>query len=88
MGDDSLADKIGGFATDATADTAADGAINSAIDGIAADIPGGSAMDGVLKTGVDLAANNAINGELGRLEGMFRQHPADAAPATAPADAN
>jgi hypothetical protein len=69
-----LAEKVAGFATDATIDTGADGFINSAIDGIASHIPGGSAFDAVVKTGVDLEANNAINAELGKLEGEFGGH--------------
>jgi hypothetical protein len=80
MADENLAEKVGGFAADAGVDTVADGGINSVIDGIASHIPGGSAMDAVIKTGVDLAANNAINAELGKVEGMFGQHPPEAAP--------
>jgi hypothetical protein len=76
MGDQSgdqsnLAEKVGGFAADATIDTGADGVINNVIDDVADKIPGGSAFDSVIKTGVDLQANNAINAELGNLEGML-----------------
>jgi hypothetical protein len=66
-----LAEKVGGFAADATVDTGADSMINHVIDDIAGHIPGGGALDGVIKTGVDLQANNAINAELGNLEGML-----------------
>jgi hypothetical protein len=66
-----LAEKVGGFAADATVDTGADSMINNVIDDIAGHIPGGGALDGVIKTGVDLQANNAINAELGNLEGML-----------------
>jgi len=66
-----VAQEVGGFAVDATADTAVDGAINSVIDDVAAHIPGGGAMETVLKTGVDLQANNALNTEISNLEGMF-----------------
>ena len=74
MADENFLEKVGGFAGDAAVDTTADGAINSAIDGIASHIPGGSAFDAVVKTGVDLEANNAINAELGKLEGEFGGH--------------
>jgi hypothetical protein len=66
-----IAGEIGNFATDASVDTAADGAINNVIDGVAEHIPGGGAVEQVMKTGVDLAANNAINAEIGKVEGMF-----------------
>ena len=66
--------KAGTFAQDAAIDTAADGAINSVIDGVASHVPGGGMVDGMLKTGVDLAANNAINAEIGRIEGGFGGH--------------
>jgi hypothetical protein len=66
-----LAEKVGGFAADATVDTGADGMINNVIDDIAGHIPGGESFDSVIKTGVDLQANNAINAELGNLEGML-----------------
>ncbi|GAC1582960.1 MAG: hypothetical protein NVS3B7_18390 [Candidatus Elarobacter sp.] len=79
-------EKAGGFAQDAAVDTAADGAINNVIDGVASHIPGGGAFDTMLKTGVDLAANNAINAELGKVEGMFGHH--DAAPAAQQGDAS
>jgi hypothetical protein len=83
MADENLAEKIGGFAADASVDTFADQGINTVIDDVAAHIPGGAALDGVIKTGVDLTANNAINAELGHLTGMFGQHPAEP-----PADAS
>ena len=70
-----LAEKVGSFAVDASVDTAADGAINSMIDGVASHLPGGQMIDSVLKTGVDLAANNAINAEIGKVEGAFGQKP-------------
>ena len=66
-----IAEQAGNFAVDATVDTQADGMINRVIDGVADHLPGGSALDAVAKTGVDLAANNAINAELGNLEGML-----------------
>jgi hypothetical protein len=66
-----LAENVGGFAVDATADTAADGVINNLIDDVATHIPGGQGMEAVIKTGVDLQANNALNGEISNLEGMF-----------------
>jgi hypothetical protein len=72
-------EKAGAFASDAAIDTAADAEINKVIDGVAGHVPGGGAVDAMLKTGVDLAANNAINAEVGKLEGMFGHH--DAAPA-------
>ena len=50
--------QAGNFAADATVDTAADGFINNAIDGVASHLPGGSAVDR----------------ELGNLEGMFGHH--------------
>ena len=84
MGDENMAEKAGGFAVDAAADTFADGAINNAIDGVASHLPGGGTMDTIVKTGVDLAANNAINAEIGRVEGMFGQHPDDVAAAADP----
>jgi hypothetical protein len=74
-----IAGEIGNFATDASVDTAADGAINNAIGGVAEHVPGGGAVEQVLKTGVDLAANNAINAEIGKVEGMFGH--GEAAPA-------
>ena len=82
-------EKAGAFAGDAAIDTAADGFINNAIDGVAAHVPGGETFDAMAKTGVDLAANNAINAEVAKLGGMFGHH--DAAPAApdasdAPAD--
>jgi len=66
-----LVEQAGGFAADATVDTAADGAINTVIDDVAGKIPGASGFEAVVKTGVDLQANNAINAEIGNLEGMF-----------------
>jgi hypothetical protein len=66
-----LAENVGGFAADATVDTAADGAINTLIDDVASHVPGGSSFEAVIKTGVDLQANNAINAEITNLEGMF-----------------
>ncbi len=71
MGDENMLEKVGGFAADAGVDTFADNEINSVVDGIASHVPGGSGMEAVINTGVDLAANNAINGELGKIEGMF-----------------
>jgi hypothetical protein len=68
-----LAEKVGGFAADATIDTGADGFINTAIDDVAAHVPGGGAFDAIAKTGIDLQANNAINSEVGNLEGMFEK---------------
>ncbi len=70
-----LAEKIGGFAADATVDTAADGFINNGLDAVASHIPGGGMVENVLKTGVDFEANSVINSELGNVEGMFGQHP-------------
>jgi hypothetical protein len=78
MGDDNLLDKVGGFAADAGVDTFADNEINSVVDGIASHVPGGAGMETVLNTGVDLQANNFINAELGKVEGMFGGHSADA----------
>lgn len=78
MADENMFEKVAGFATDAGVDTMADSQINNVIDGVASHIPGGGAMDAVIKTGVDLAANNAINAELGKVEGMFGQHPPEA----------
>jgi hypothetical protein len=75
-----LAEEAAGFAADATIDTAADAPINSVIDAVASHIPGGQMVDQVAKTGIDLAANNAINAEVGKVEGMFGHHeeaPAD-----------
>jgi hypothetical protein len=69
-----IAEQAGGFAADATVDTAADGFINNVVDGIAAHIPGGSNFEAVAKTGVDLEANNLINGEIGKLESEFGGH--------------
>ncbi len=69
-----LAEKVGGFAVDATVDTAADGFINRAIDGVASHVPGGAMAETVLKTGVDFEANSLINGEIGKIEGMFGRH--------------
>jgi hypothetical protein len=69
-----IAEQAGNFAVDATVDTQADGMINRVIDGVADHLPGGSALDAVAKTGVDLAANNAINAEIGKVEGMFGHH--------------
>jgi hypothetical protein len=66
-----VAEKVGGFAADATIDTGADGFINTAIDDVASHIPGASNFEAEAKTGIDLEANNAINGELGKLEGML-----------------
>jgi hypothetical protein len=66
-----LAEKVGGFAADATVDTGADSVINSVLDDVASHIPGGSGIEGIAKTGIDLAANNAINSELGSLEGKL-----------------
>jgi hypothetical protein len=37
-------------------------------------VPGGGSFDAVIKTGVDLEANNAINAEIGKLEGEFGHH--------------
>ncbi|MBV8644014.1 MAG: hypothetical protein JO225_08875 [Candidatus Eremiobacteraeota bacterium] len=71
---ESIFEKVGNFAGDAAVDTAADGVINDVIDGVASHVPGGGAVDAMLKTGVDLAANNAINAEIGRVEGMFGGH--------------
>jgi hypothetical protein len=83
VADENIAEKVGGFAADAAVDTAADGVINGAIDRASGMIPGGGMVDTMLKTGVDLAANNAINAELGKVEGMFGQHPAETeAPST------
>ena len=76
---ENLFEKAGTFAGDAAIDTAADGFINNAIDGVAAHVPGGGTFDAMAKTAADLAANNAINAEVGKLEGMFGHH--DAAPA-------
>jgi len=72
--DPNIAEKVGGFAADATVDTAADGAINTLIDDVASHIPGGSNFEAVAKTGVDLEANNAINAEIGKLESEFGGH--------------
>jgi hypothetical protein len=74
-------EKAGTFASDAAIDTAADAEINKVVDGVASHVPGGGAVDAMLKTGIDLAANNAINAEVGKLEGMFGHH--EAAPAAA-----
>jgi hypothetical protein len=71
-----VAEQAGNFALDATIDTGADSFINRAIDGVAEHLPGGSNIDAIAKTGVDLAANNAINAEVGKLEGMFGHHDA------------
>lgn len=72
MSDPNIAEQAGNFALDAGIDTAADGFLNNLIDGVASHIPGGEAVAQVLKTGVDLAANNAINSEIGNVEGgMF-----------------
>ena len=85
-------EKAGAFAGDAAVDTAADGFINNAIDGIAAHVPGGGTFDAMAKTGADLAANNAINAEISKLEGAFGHHdaaapaPEDAPPAAAVED--
>jgi hypothetical protein len=76
-------EQAGSFAADAAVDTAADGFINKAIDGVAGHLPGGAAVDAVIKTGVDFAANTAINKELGSIEGAFGHH--EEAP---PADSN
>jgi hypothetical protein len=67
-------EEAGSFAADATVDTAADGFINRAVDAVAEHLPGGEAVDQIAKTGVDLAANNAINAEIGKVEGMFGHH--------------
>jgi hypothetical protein len=82
MPDENIAEKIGGFAADATVDTTADGFINSALDGVASHIPGGSAVENVAKTGIDFEANSLINGELSKVEGMFGggSAPAETAP--------
>ena len=82
-----LLQEAGNFAADASVDTAADGAINNVIDGVASHLPGGSMVENVVKTGVDFEANTMINKELGNIEGMFGGHR-DAAPAgdAAPAD--
>jgi hypothetical protein len=75
-----MAEQVAGFAADATIDTAADKPINAVIDAVAEHLPGGQMIDQVAKTGVDLAANNAINAEVGKVEGMFGHHeeaPAD-----------
>ncbi len=80
MADENIAEKIGGFAADATVDTAADGFINNAVDGLASHIPGGAMAEGVLKTGIDFEANTLINGELGKVEGMFGGGQPAAAP--------
>ncbi|MBV9409198.1 MAG: hypothetical protein JO164_10285 [Candidatus Eremiobacteraeota bacterium] len=53
--------------------------INNVIDDVANHVPGGGAVDAMMKTGVDLAANNAINSEIGRIEGMFGGGHQDAA---------
>jgi hypothetical protein len=74
-------EKIGAFGQDAAIDTAADGAINSVIDGVAGHVPGGGAFDAMLKTGVDLAANNEINSQVGNIEGRFFGHHDSAPPA-------
>ena len=78
-------EKAGQFAGDAAIDTAADTEINKAVDAVAGHVPFGSQLDTMAKTGIDLAANNAINAEVGKLEGMFGHH--DAAPAAPAADA-
>jgi hypothetical protein len=71
MGDQNMAEKVGGFAVDAGVDTFADNEINSVVDGIASHVPGGAGMEAMLNTGVDLAANNAINGEISKIEGVL-----------------
>ena len=72
MSDPNIAEQAGNFALDAGIDTAADGFLNNLIDGVSSHIPGSEAVAQVLKTGVDLAANNAINSEIGNVEGgMF-----------------
>ncbi len=79
MSDPNFAQQAGDFVADAGVDTAADGFINQAIDGIASHIPGGEMVDQMLKTEVDLDVNNTINAEvnkgaggiLGDIEGMF-----------------
>ena len=78
-------EKAGAFAGDAAIDTAADTEINKVVDGVAAHVPFGGQLDAMAKTGIDLAANNAINAEVGKIEGMFGHH--DAAPAAPAADA-
>jgi hypothetical protein len=75
-----LAEKAGNFAMDATIDTGADGMINRVVDGFASHLPGGEGIDTIAKTGIDLAANNAINAEVGKIEGMFGRHDADPDP--------
>jgi len=82
MADENIAEKIGGFAADATIDTAADGYINTAVDDVASHIPGGAMAETVLKTGIDFEANSLINGELGKVEGMFGHSEAPAEPTT------
>jgi hypothetical protein len=67
-------EQAGNFAADATIDTGADGVINRFVDGVAGHLPGGEGIDTIAKTGIDLAANNAINAEVGKLEGMFGHH--------------
>jgi hypothetical protein len=69
------AEQVGGFAVDAGADTAVDGAINNVVDGIASHIPGASSFETVLNTGVDLQVNNALNAEISNLEGQFEHKP-------------
>jgi hypothetical protein len=69
-----LAEEAAGFAADATIDTAADRPINAVIDAVAEHVPGGQMIDQVAKTGIDLAANNAINAEVGKIEGMLGHH--------------
>ncbi len=69
-----IAGEVGGFAADATVDTAADGFINNVVDDIAEHVPGGSNFEAVAKTGVDLEANNLINSEIGKLESEFGGH--------------
>ncbi len=75
MTDENVAEKVGGFAADAAVDTV--GYITGAIARASGLIPGGGMVDTMLKTGVDLAANNAINAELGKVEGMFGRHPVE-----------
>lgn len=82
---ENIVEKAGVFAQDAAIDTAADGAINNVIDGVAGHVPGGGMVDGMMKTGIDLAANNFINAEIAKVEGGFGHRDAAPAPEAAAA---